>query len=104
MQRIDVKSSLLKAIGYDAASRTLMIEFKPKKEGEEGKVYTYADVSPDTYKRFMASPSLGSHFLSQIKNHHSCTRVETEKPDAESEKKADKPRPFNTETDSEPPF
>jgi hypothetical protein len=79
MQRIDVQSSLLKAIGYDAASRTLMIEFKPKKEGEAGKVYRYADVSQETYDRFRSAPSLGSHFLREIKPSHACTRVE-EKP------------------------
>ena len=100
MQRIDVQSSLLSAIGYDAASKTLMIEFKPKKEGEAGKVYRYADVSPETFQQFKNAPSLGKHFLKQIKPNHPCTRVE-EKPDAESEKKTDKPKPFQTATEDE---
>jgi hypothetical protein len=80
MQRQEVKSSLLAAVGYDFESKTLMLEFKSKKEGEPGKVYRYADVSPETYKKFLAAPSLGSHFLKQIKPNHSCTRVEPEKP------------------------
>ena len=101
MQRQEVKSSLLAAVGYDAASKTLMLEFRSKKEGEPGKVYRYANVDPLTYEKFLAAPSLGSHFLKQIKPNHACTRVE-EKPDAESEKKAaEKPQPFKTETDDE---
>jgi hypothetical protein len=77
--RTEVTSSLLRSVGYDPATRTLELEFKPKKEGEAGKVYRYADVSPETYERFKAAPSLGSHFLKQIKPNHPCTRVE-EKP------------------------
>ena len=97
--RTEVSSSLLKSIGYDKASKTLTIEFKPRKEGEVGKVYRYADVSQQTYDTFLAAPSLGSHFLKNIKNAHPCTRVE-EKPDAESEKKAaTKPQPFKTTDD-----
>ena len=80
MQRKEVKSSLLAAVGYDAASKTLMLEFKSKKPGEPGKVYKYADVSPETYKKFITAPSLGSHFLKEIKNAHACTKVEPEKP------------------------
>ena len=99
--RTQVSSSLLQSVGYDPATRTLELQFKPKKDGEVGKVYRYADVSQDAYDRFLAAPSLGSHFLKQIKHNHPCTKVE-EKPDAESEKKAaTKPQPFQTATDDE---
>ena len=99
--RTEVSSSLLKSIAYSPATRVLEIEFKAKKEGEVGKVYRYADVSQDAYDRFVSAPSLGQHFLRQIKHNHPCTKVE-EKPDAESEKKAaTKPQPFQTATDDE---
>jgi len=102
MHRQEVKSSLLAAVGYDAASRTLLLEFKSRKEGEPGKVYRYADVSAETYKKFLAAPSLGSHFLKQIKPNHACTKVEPEKPNAEGETKAaEKPQPFQTATEDE---
>ena len=95
--RTEVKSSLLQSVGYDPATRTLELQFKPKKDGEPGKVYSYADVDQLTYEKFKAAPSLGSHFLKQIKPNHSCTRVE-EKPDAET------PKPFDTKSTTETPF
>ena len=100
MEHTQVSSSLLQSIAYDKATKILEIQFKGKKEGEAGKVYRYANVTQETYERFRAAQSLGSHFLKQIKNQHACTRVE-EKPDAEDEKKASEGRkPFAT---SEPP-
>ncbi len=97
--RTEVASSLLKSIAYSPETHTLEIEFRPKKDGENGKVYRYADVSQEVYDKFLAAESLGKHFLREIKPAHNCTRVE-EKPDAESEKKAaTKPQPFKTATD-----
>jgi len=79
-----------------------MLEFRSKKEGEPGKVYRYADVGPEAYKAFMAAPSLGSHFLKEIKPAHACTKVEPEKPHAEDEKKTSEGRkPFKTATPDE---
>jgi hypothetical protein len=102
MQRIDVKSSLLQAIGYDEASKTLLIEFKGKTEGEPGKVYKYNGVSQETFEKFRTAESHGKHFLKEIKPNHACTKVEPEKPDAEDEKKASQARkPFKTATDDE---
>lgn len=107
MERTAVSSSLLKSIFYSPDTRVLEIEFKAKKEGEAGKVYRYADVSPLTYEKFLAAPSLGSHFLKQIKPNHSCTRVE-EKPDAESKDEiqaSEARKPFRTATpDENTPF
>lgn len=103
MLRKEVSSSLLAAVGYDAESKTLMLEFKSKKEGEPGKVYKYHGVSAETYKKFLAAPSLGSHFLREIKPSHACTKVEPEKPHAEDEKKTSQEgrKPFKTATPDE---
>jgi hypothetical protein len=107
--RTEVTSSLLKSIAYSPATRVLEVEFRGRKEGEEGKVYRYTDVSQETYDRFMAAPSLGSHFLKNIKNHHEYTRVEEKNENANSERpeigtlqtKKEKRKPFQTATDDE---
>lgn len=56
-----VESSQIKAIGYDAESKTLAIEFKG------GGEYRYANVEPELYQDMMASPSVGSFFYKNIK-------------------------------------
>jgi len=56
-----VESSQIKAMGYDAESKTLAIEFLG------GGLYHYANVEPDTFAEMMLAPSLGSYFYKNIK-------------------------------------
>jgi len=56
MDTVPVQSSNIRAIGYDADSRTLQIDFK------SGGRYQYPAVEPATHVALMASPSKGSFF------------------------------------------
>ncbi|HSX35559.1 MAG TPA: non-canonical purine NTP pyrophosphatase [Patescibacteria group bacterium] len=70
MQRVAVDSSDLVAIGYDAKTRTLEIEFK------EGRVYQYLDVASDIHDRFMRVDSFGQYFDAFISGHYRYKRVD----------------------------
>ena len=58
--RKPLKSSKLRAAGYDEASRVMEIEFV------NGDVYQYKSVSPELYRQLMASPSPNSFFEDKI--------------------------------------
>ena len=63
-----VESSLLTAIGYDAATQTLRIEFPRKGHPPgAGTVYEYYHVSAEQWAAFQAAESFGKHFLANIK-------------------------------------
>lgn len=62
MNRSVVKSSYLHSVGYDAATKTLEIEFM-----RGGLVFQYAGVPPDEYQRMMQAQSAGRHFHKFIK-------------------------------------
>lgn len=57
-----VESSNIAAIGYDAESRTLQVDFKT------GKRYQYQNVPPETFAEFKAADSVGKYLAAQIKN------------------------------------
>lgn len=61
-----VSSSQLHAIGHDAASNTLAIQFKSK--GGPGSVYHYANFTSEDFTAFKESKSIGAHFGQHIKN------------------------------------
>ena len=56
MRRVWVDSSSIAAIGYEAATRQLEIEFR-----EGGDVYRYFDVPGEEYAAFMAAESKGTY-------------------------------------------
>lgn len=60
MDRKPLKSSKLRAAGYDERQRTMEIEFV------NGDVYEYKAVSPELYRQLMASPSPNSFFEDKI--------------------------------------
>lgn len=70
-----VESSQLHAIGHDAASNTLAIQFKGKDGG--GSIYHYANFTSADYEKFRTADSLGSYFGKNIKRAeaHPYTRV-----------------------------
>ena len=67
--RKPLKSSKLRAAGYDEASRVMEIEFV------NGDVYQYKSVSPETYRQLMASPSPNSFFEDKIEEAFSGKRI-----------------------------
>lgn len=59
-----VKSSQIEAVGYDAATRTLAIQFKG------GAVYHYDDVPKDIHDGFEKAESVGKYFGEKIRRSH----------------------------------
>ncbi len=57
----EVKSSAIKAVGYDPRTRVLRVAFT------SGQTYEYKEFSLLDYAEFMNSPSKGIHFHNQIK-------------------------------------
>lgn len=60
-----VTSSQIHAIGHDAATNTLAIQFKSKSGA--GSVYHYANYTPELFNAFKNAKSVGSHFKTSIK-------------------------------------
>lgn len=67
-----VESSNLKAIGYDAATKTVQVDFKT------GRKYHYQNVPQETFDEFAAAPSVGKHFAAHIKNAFLCVPLPAE--------------------------
>ena len=58
-----VKSSQVKAIGYDPLTKTLACQF----QHGLGAIYHYPNVEPKTHADFMAAESIGKFFGQHIK-------------------------------------
>lgn len=69
MKLTPVKSSNIKAIGYDPAASELHVEFK------SGDVYAYSGVDQKSYQELMAAPSIGSHMAKVIKPKHTAKKL-----------------------------
>jgi len=69
MDRKPLKSSKLRAAGYDERQRTMEIEFV------NGDIYEYKAVSPELYRQLMASPSPNSFFEDKIEEAFSGKRT-----------------------------
>jgi hypothetical protein len=67
--RKPLKSSKLRAAGYDEGRRVMEIEFV------NGDIHEYASVSPELYRQLMASPSPNSFFEDKIEEAFSGKRV-----------------------------
>ena len=59
MERKPVKSTNVKAVGYDAETKVLEVEFK------SGGIYQYAGVQKEMYADLLAAESVG-RFVSQV--------------------------------------
>lgn len=91
MERHEVRSHVIKSIGFDPATRTLQVEFV------RGAVYNYYCVAPETFHELMHGPggdakhSIGSYFLRVIKpSNYKFKRIEEEN---ENETQEDPPIP-----------
>ncbi|MDH7514679.1 MAG: KTSC domain-containing protein [Bacteroidota bacterium] len=69
MNRRPVRSSNIRSVGYDPASRTLEVEFN------SGGVYQYSGVPETVYQDFMRAASKGSYFHNHIKGRYSNRQV-----------------------------
>lgn len=69
MNRHQVASSNIRAIGYDTTTQTLEVEFF------SGWVYQYYGVSEFLYQQLMCAPSKGQFLNQNIKNAFPYSRV-----------------------------
>ena len=58
-----VQSNQVKAIGYDATTKTLAVTFSRG----AGAIYHYAGVTPETHAAFLQAESIGTFFGKHIK-------------------------------------
>lgn len=61
MTRTPVKSSNLKSVGYDPATRTLEVEF------HSGDVHQFENVAADHHKQLLSARSPGGYFHAHIR-------------------------------------
>lgn len=71
MERHQVKSSNIKSVGYDAATKRMHVEFS------SGGVYEYEGVGPDDHASFIHDKSPGSHFAAHIRGKFKATKQES---------------------------
>jgi hypothetical protein len=69
MRREPVSSSSIAAIGYDARSETLEVEFV------NGRLYRYRSVEADVHKGFRAAGSKGTFFNAHIRDAYPFERL-----------------------------
>lgn len=64
-----VQSEMVQAHGYDAATKTLAVQFKG------GTTYHYAGVGPDLYESFKGAKSFGKFVNQNIKGKFTATKL-----------------------------
>jgi len=69
MERVNVKSSTIKTIGYDSSILTMEVEFK------NGCVYRYTDVPTGLADSLMGSESKGRFFHKEIRNNYKSSKI-----------------------------
>ena len=69
MDRTQVVSTNIRAIGYDSASQTLELEF------QDGSVYQYYGVPEFLHEQFMQASSKGQFLNQYIRNAYPYSRV-----------------------------
>jgi hypothetical protein len=84
MQRTEVKSQMIKSIGYDPVTLILEVQLTTRYIGAP-KVYQFRPVPPELHAAFMDADSKGLFFLKQIKPAFDAKKIE-EKVDAGAEK------------------
>lgn len=72
-----VKSSNIKAVGYDDETATLIIEF------QSGAIWTFDQVPASTHAALMEADSIGRFFAKEIKPVYQATRIPRPLPDPE---------------------
>lgn len=67
MEMMKVRSSAIRAVGYDRSIRRMRITF------EQGYTYDFCEVPPDVYEALMAASSKGTYYNKYIKDRYSCS-------------------------------
>jgi KTSC domain len=79
MKRIEVKSSQVKSVGYDAEKKILEVEFLNRKEPTKpGPVYQYSGFSEADWALFRQQESIGGYLNRHIKPNFACSKIEPE--------------------------
>jgi hypothetical protein len=79
MDHIKVKSSNVASIGYCPETQELQVLFKPHKEDEPGRCYSYAGVPAEEYRKFLNAESVGHYFAVSIRACYESRRIDTPK-------------------------
>jgi hypothetical protein len=70
----DVDSSMISHVGYDAAHECLYVKFHGS--GKSGSAtWLYDGVTPMEYTRLTAAPSIGKHFIQNIRGVKTSQRI-----------------------------
>jgi hypothetical protein len=69
MEMIPVTSSNLKAVGYDAFTQELQVEF------QNGGAYIYSAVPVEIFNALMEAKSVGRYFLNEIRGKFEARKV-----------------------------
>ena len=64
-----VVSSQLKEVEYDTETSILTVTFM------QGRMYEYKDVPVDVFRKLIEAESIGSYFISQIKNKYQFKQI-----------------------------
>jgi len=71
MERLSVKSRILRSVGYDESTKILEIEFS------SGVVYQFLNVPPKVYADLMKSGEIGKYFSEKIRPRFQTKQVAT---------------------------
>lgn len=71
-----VASSVLAAVGYDARTRCMEVDFR-----DSGLRYRYLDVPPEVFAALMAAPSKGTFLNDHIKGRYESFRLQIPSPE-----------------------
>jgi KTSC domain len=63
---IAVKSSAIRAVGYDPRTRVMKITFM------QGNTYDFCGVPPEVYEGLIRAPSKGTYYNDYIKDRYPC--------------------------------
>ena len=69
MDRISVRSSNIRSVGYDPESSTLEVEFNT------GSIYQYSNVTESEYEGLMNATSKGRYLNRNIKDRYQDTKI-----------------------------
>jgi hypothetical protein len=75
MQLEPVKSSMIKAIGYDNIQNILQVQFS------SGASRIYQGISPEEYEVLKSAESVGKHYNQFIKKNHVGQALQVKEPD-----------------------
>lgn len=67
MEMVKVRSSAIRAVGYDHSIRRMRITF------EQGHTYDFCEVPPDVHQALMSASSKGTYYNKHIKDRYSCS-------------------------------